>query len=212
MYLERPLKDFIKDTSSRTPTPGGGSVAALVGALGSALLSMVGNFTRGKKKFESVQDEVKKILQELDSYTSRFCELIEEDISAYQNFSRVLSLPKNTQQEQKARAKAMEDALKRAAQVPLKTAGYSLELLKVASRLLTIGNPNLISDVGVGAILAKATLESAALNVEINLSYIKDVDFIKEKRESLRSVLIEGEKLAGKIVEEVQKKIAPDSF
>jgi len=69
VYLDRPLKDFIKDTSSRTPTPGGGSVAALVGALGSSLLAMVGNFTLGKEKFESVQEEVKQLMQEINSST-----------------------------------------------------------------------------------------------------------------------------------------------
>ncbi|MCD6257423.1 cyclodeaminase/cyclohydrolase family protein [Candidatus Aerophobetes bacterium] len=209
MYLERPLKDFIEDTSSRTPTPGGGSVAALVGALGGALLSMVGNFTLGKKKFESVQKEIKDILQELNLYTSRLCELIQDDISAYQNFSRISSLPKNTQQERKIRMEAMEKALKNAAEVPLKTADLSLKLIKLASRLVSIGNPNLISDVGVGAILAEATLESAALNVEINLSYIKDAEFIKEKRKLLTSLLDEGKEFTLRIVKEVREKISP---
>jgi len=209
MYLERPLKDFIEDTSSRTPTPGGGSVAALVGALGGALLSMVSNFTLGKKKFESVQKEIKDILQELNLYTSRLCELIQDDISAYQNFSRVSSLPKNTQQERKIRMEAMEKALKNAAEVPLKTADLSLKLIKLASRLVSIGNPNLISDVGVGAILAEATLESAALNVEINLSYIKDAEFIKEKRKLLTSLLDEGKEFTNGIVKEVREKISP---
>ena len=93
MYLERPLKDFIEDTASRTPTPGGGSVAALVGALGSCLLRMVGNFTIGKEKFKSVEKDMELILSELNLFTLRFCRLMQDDISAYQNFSRVSSLP-----------------------------------------------------------------------------------------------------------------------
>jgi len=207
MYLERPIKDFIRDTSSRTPTPGGGSVAALVGALGGALLSMVSNFTLGKKKFELVQEEIKEALQEVNSCTSRLCELIQEDISAYQNFSYASSLPKNTPEEKEARLEAMEAALKRAAEVPLKTAESSFELLKIGLRLIKIGNPNLISDIGVGAALMKATLESAALNVEINLSYIKDVEFVRMKRDSINSILTEGKKLAERIINDVQRKI-----
>jgi len=207
MYLERPLKDFIRDTSSRTPTPGGGSVAALVGALGSSLLCMVGNFTLGKKKFESVQGEIKKLLDKLESLTSKLSELIQEDILAYQNFSRVSSMPKNTPVEKETREKALQNALKKAAQVPLETEKFCFELLKIAHRLLTIGNPNLISDVGVGAILAEAALESAALNVEINLSYIKDKEFVEKMRESVQNLLNESKVLTEKIVKKVQEKI-----
>ena len=207
MYLEKPLREFITDTSSRTPTPGGGSVAALVGALGSSLLSMVGNFTLDKEKFKSVEGEVQKILKELNLFTSKLCSLIEDDISAYQNFSRVSSLPRKTPEEKKMREKLLQEALKKAAQVPLETCELSFSLLNIASRLLEIGNPCLISDVGVGAILAQACLESAALNVEINLSYIKDQGFVKGKRESLVSLLKKGNKLASKIVDKVQEAI-----
>ena len=207
MYLERPLKDFIEDTASRTPTPGGGSVAALVGALGSCLLRMVGNFTIGKEKFKSVEKDMELILSELNLFTLRFCRLMQDDISAYQNFSRVSSLPKDTPEEKKIRKEALQDALKKAAEVPFKMCEDSFELLKVASRILDIGNPRLISDVGVGAILAQACLESAALNVEINLSSIRDKNFVKQKRESLTKFLKEGEELAIKIIEKVRNKI-----
>ena len=207
MYLERPLKDFIEDTASRTPTPGGGSVAALVGALGSCLLRMVGNFTIGKEKFKSVEKDMELILSELNLFTLRFCRLMQDDISAYQNFSRVSSLPKDTPEEKKIRKEALQDALKKAAEVPFKMCEDSFELLKVASRILDIGNPRLISDVGVGAILAQACLESAALNVEINLSSIRDENFVKQKRESLTKFLKEGEELAIKIIEKVRNKI-----
>ncbi|MCD6575011.1 cyclodeaminase/cyclohydrolase family protein [Candidatus Aerophobetes bacterium] len=207
MYLERPLKDFIEDTASRTPTPGGGSVAALVGALGSCLLRMVGNFTIGKEKFKSVEKDMELILSELNLFTLRFCRLMQDDISAYQNFSRVSSLPKDTPEEKKIRKEALQDALKKAAEVPFKMCEDSFELLKVASRILDIGNPRLISDVGVGAILAQACLESAALNVEINLSSIRDKNFVKQKRESLAKFLKEGEELAIKIIEKVRNKI-----
>jgi len=207
MYLERPLKDFINDTSSRTPAPGGGSVAALVGALGSSLLSMVGNFTTGKEKFKTVQKEIQEILRKLGEFTSKLCELIQEDISAYQNFSKVSSLPKITPEEKEKRKKLMQQALKKAAKPPFETCNLCFELLKIASKLVEIGNPRLISDVGVGAMLAEAALESAALNVEINLSYIKDQEFVKKKRDCLVSLLNEGKEIASEVVEKVKKQI-----
>lgn len=210
MYLDRPLKDFIKDTSSRTPTPGGGSVAALVGALGSSLLAMVGNFTLDKEKFSSVQEEVKKLMQEIDFFALKLSQLIQEDISAYQEFSHALSLPKNTSQERETRKETLQLALKKAARVPLSTSECCFKLLKIASRLLIIGNPNLISDVGVGAILAQASLESAALNVEINLSFIKDLEWVEEKRESLQLLLNKSRELTDEILNKVRAKITGD--
>ena len=207
MYLDQPLKDFISDTSSRSPTPGGGSVAALTGALGSSLLSMVGNFTLGKEKFKLVEREIQEILTELSSFTRKLSGLIQEDISIYENFSRVSSFPKTSPEDKKIRDRAMQDALKKAAEVPLKVAERCLELLKIASQLLKIGNPRLISDVGVGAILAEAALKSAALNVEINLSYIKDEGFIERKKEILLSFLDKGKELTTEIVRKVRERI-----
>jgi len=207
VYLEKPLRDFIKDTSSRTPTPGGGSVAALVGALGSSLLAMVANFTLNNEKFQSVESEVKKLLSEIDHYTSRFCELIEEDISAYREFSHALSLPKTTPQEKEVRRKTLQLTLKKAAQVPLITCECCLKILNIASRLAVIGNPNLISDVGVGALLAQASLESAVLNVEINLSSIKDLEFVEEKRKAVQDILNQGRRIRDQLLDEVKRKI-----
>ena len=207
MYLDRPLKDFITDTSSGVPTPGGGSVAALTGSLGSSLLSMVGNFTAGREEFKLVQKDVHTILVQLGTLTSKLCELIQQDILVYEHFSKVSSRPRNTPEEKKTRNELMQEALKKAAEVPMKTAECCFELLKLASRLGEIGNPRLISDVGVGALLAQAALESAVLNVEINLSYIKNHDYIKEKRESLVFFSKEGKKLATEIVEKVREKV-----
>ncbi|MBC7190489.1 cyclodeaminase/cyclohydrolase family protein [Candidatus Aerophobetes bacterium] len=208
MYVERPLKDFLEDVASRTPAPGGGSVAALTGALGSSLLCMVANFTLGKEKFKEVEEEVSIILRELKRCTDKLCRFMEDDISAYANFSRLLSLPKNTPQEKEKREKLLQEALKNAAQVPLKICEYCYELLTHASRLLEIGNPRLVSDVGVGAFLAWAGLESAALNVEINLPGIKDEIFVKERRSSISYFLKHGSQIYHQIRREVRKRIA----
>ncbi len=208
MYLNKPLKDFLLDTFSRTPTPGGGSVAALTGASGASLLGMVANYTLNKKKFKSVEERIKEILKELEEKRERLSQLIQEDIDAYQNFSRVMAMPKDNLEEREARAKALQSSLKEAAQVPLATASVSSRLIEIAYELLSKSNPNLISDVGVGVILAWASLESAALNVETNLSSIKDSSFVEEKRKFLSLLLSEGKKIKEDVIKKVKEKIS----
>ncbi len=207
MYLDRPLKDFLLDTFSKTPTPGGGSVAALTGALGASLLGMAANYTVNKKKFKSVEGRIKEILKELEEKREKFSQLIREDIDAYQNFSKVLAMPKNTSEEKEARAQALQSSLKEATRVPLTTASVSFRLIEIAYELSSKSNPNLISDVGVGVILAWAALESAALNVKINLSRVKDSSFVEEK---INFLLSEGEKIKEDVVEKVKGKISSE--
>jgi len=210
MYLERPMKDFIRDTAALLPAPGGGSVAALVGSLGAALLCMVGNYTVGKKQYEGVEDEVERILKAADGLKGELSSLVQEDIKAYQNYSRTSHMPKDTEQQRKARSEALERSLKEAALVPLKTSQLSLRVIELAEEILPLGNPHLISDVGVGALVAEAALEAAAINVQINLSYIKDSYFIKEKEDLISSCLFRGRKTAEEVVGKVTDKITQD--
>ena len=210
MYLERPIKDFIRDTAAQLPAPGGGSVAALVGSLGAALLCMVGNYTVGKKQYEGVEGKVRRILKAADDLKDELSSLVQEDIKAYQNYSRTSRLPKDTEEQTKARSEALERSLKEAALVPLKTSQLSLRVIELAEEILPLGNPHLISDVGVGALLAEAALEAAAINVRINLSYIKDSYFIKEKEDLISSCLFRGRKTAEEVVGKVTDKITQD--
>lgn len=207
MYLERPMKDFVEDTAARLPAPGGGSVAALVGSLGAALLCMVGNYTVGKKQYEAVEDEVARILKITDGLKDELSSLIQEDIKAYQKYSHASSLPKDTPQQKETRNQALQLSLKEAALVPLKTSQLSLRLIDLAKEILPLGNPYLISDVGVGALLAEAALEAAVINVQINLSYIKDSHFVEGKKREISSFLSRGRKTAEKVVEKVKGKI-----
>jgi len=207
MYLERCMKDFIEDTAARLPAPGGGSVAALVASLGAALLCMVGNYTVGKKQYEGVEDEVARILKIADSLKDELSSLIQEDIKAYQKYSQVSGLPKDTPQQKEARNQALELSVKEAALVPLKTSKLSLRVIELAEEILPLGNLNLISDVGVGVLLAEAALEAAAINVQINLSYIKDSRFIEEKKREISSFLSRGRKTADGVVRGVKEKI-----
>ena len=204
MYLDQPLRSFLEDTASKTPTPGGGSVAALVGSLGAALLCMVGNFTLGKPKFEKVERDIREILKEADKLKEELSGLIQKDIEVYTRFSQTSRMPRDTSELKEKRRQALQIALKDAAQVPLTTAKLALRLLELAQLLLSKGNPNLITDVGVGALLADAALQSAALNVQINLGYIKDEEFRKRTSSVLSSMLSQGQEIKDKVVKGVR--------
>lgn len=208
MYLDKPLRIFLENTASKTPTPGGGSVAALVGALGAALLCMVGNFTLGKPRFEKVEGDIRKILKEADKLKEELCLLIQKDIEAYARFSEVSRMPKGTCELKEKRKQALQIALKDATQAPLATAKSSLRLIELAQLLLSRGNPNLITDVGVGALLADAALQSAALNVWINLGYIRDEKFKKRTNSVISSILSQGQQIKDKVIKGVKKEVA----
>ncbi len=204
MYLDQPLRSFLEDTASKTPTPGGGSVAALVGSLGAALLCMVGNFTLGKPKFERVERDIREILKEADKFKGKFSGLIQKDIEAYARFSQTSRMPRDTSELEEKRRQALQIALKNATQVPLTTAKLALRLLELAQLLVSKGNPNLITDVGAGALLADAALQSAALNVQINLVYIKDEEFRKRTNSVLSSTLSQGQEIKDKVIKGVR--------
>lgn len=208
MYLDQPLRSFLEDTASKTPTPGGGSIAALVGSLGAALLCMVGNFTLGKPKFEKVERDIREILKEADKLKGKLSGLIQKDIEAYARFSQTSRMPRDTSELEEKRRQALQIALKNATQVPLTTAKLALRLLELAQLLVSKGNPNLITDVGVGALLADAALQSAALNVQINLGYIKDEEFIKRTSSVLSSMLSQGQEIKDKVIKGVRDALA----
>ena len=204
MYLDQSLRSFLEDTASKTPTPGGGSVAALVGSLGAALLCMVGNFTVGKPKFEKVERDIREILKEADKLKGKLSGLIQKDIEVYARFSQASRMPRDTSELEEKRRQALQIALKDATQVPLTTAKLALRLMKLAQLLVSKGNPNLITDVGVGALLADAALQSAALNVQINLGYIKDEEFRKRTSSVLSSTLSQGQEIKDKVIKGVR--------
>jgi len=177
--IEMKLKDFIEELSSDSPAPGGGSVAALAGALSSALSSMVCNLTIGKEKYKDVEYDMEKILDRVEDIRERFMELIDRDTEAFNRVMDAFKLPKNTEEEKKIRKEKIQDALKGAALVPLETARMCAEMIELCKEIAEKGNKNSITDVGVAAIMAKAGLESAILNVKINLKLISDERFIE---------------------------------
>jgi len=207
MYINKPLENFLEDTASGTPTPGGGSVAALVGSLGAALLCMVANFTVGKPKYKIVEKDVKEILKKTEELKNDLSALIQEDVEAYGKFAQASKMPKETPQMKKKRAQALQKALKEAAEVPWRTAEASFQVIELGQKLLPKGNPNLVTDIAVGVLLAEAALQSAVVNVEINLSFIKDEEYKKEKSKSLSRILSRAFQMKNEVVEKIQKKL-----
>lgn len=207
MCPNQPLKSFIDNTAKGTPTPGGGSVAALVGSLGAALLCMVGNFTIGKPKYKSVEKDVKEILAEVGKLKESLFVLIREDMEAYEKFSRASQMPKDTPPMREKRKQVLQKTLKEAAEVPWRISQASLQVIELAEKLLPKGNPNLITDVGVGVLLAEAALKSAVLNVKINLSFIKDEEYKNRRIKALEDILSRASQIGAGVLKAIQEEM-----
>jgi len=204
---ERSIESFLDQLASSAPTPGGGSVAALSGALGTALISMVCNLTIGKEKYADVQDEIAAILQNSEILRKKLTELVEEDVAVYTELSQTMKMPRDTQEQKNVRARAMDKALKAATDVPLRVAEACASVMELCRPAAEKGNINAISDVGVGILLAEAGLRSAALNVLINLGWIKDEKFVSESRKKLNTLLSGKPTLRDEIYDFVTSKL-----
>ncbi len=189
MYIDQPLRYFMDKLASKSPEPGGGSVAALTGALGAALVSMVSNLTLGKDKYKDVQSQIEQLLKESEKLRDEMQGLIQKDTEAYGALSVVYKMPKNTDDEKAARASKMQEALKEACKVPFEIGLKSLEVARLAERAAAIGNVAAVSDAGVAVLLAQACAQSAALNVKININSIKDETYNKETWVRMQDVL-----------------------
>jgi glutamate formiminotransferase/formiminotetrahydrofolate cyclodeaminase len=207
MLIDKKVSNFLNELASNSPTPGGGSVAALAGALGAALISMVGNLTVGKKKYEDVEEEIKRILSSSEKLRYELSQLIEDDVKVFNNFMSTYKMPKETEDEKKVRAEKIQESLIEAAKVPLKVAYKCLDILSLSKEVAEKGNINVVSDAGVAALMAEAALESAILNVKINLKMIKDEKTKEELSSSIQELLLREKGQKEKVLEIVEKKI-----
>jgi formiminotetrahydrofolate cyclodeaminase len=160
--------------ASDAPTPGGGSAAALAGAAGAALASMVTNLTIGRKKYAEVEDEMRRVRTEAESLRRSLHGLIREDAKAYERYMTAAKLPKETDAEKSVRKAALGQAAVAAAEAPLETMRQALATMKLSAIVAAKGNRNAASDGGVGALFARAAIRAAGLNVRINLPSIQD--------------------------------------
>lgn len=167
--LGAPLDAWIDGLASGAPTPGGGSAAAVAGALAAALVAMVGRLTVGRKAYAAVSAEFARIVQEADRLRGELRRLADRDAAAYDAVTAAYRLPKTTEDEQRRRQEAIDRALLEAAEVPLVTARAAAQVLRLAQRAAEAGNKNAVCDAGVAALLAEAALRGAVYNVEINV-------------------------------------------
>jgi len=182
------LRQFANEVSMESPTPGGGSVAALCGALSSSLSSMVANLTFGKKSYESSWEEMKQVAVKAQSYKDRFLHLVAEDTKAFNRVIEALRLPRGTEKEQQEREAAIEAANQGATLVPLEVLQLSQGLLDLAEIVLFRGNKNSLSDAGVAVATALAAAQGAYYNILINLPNVREETFkakIKAEAEQL---------------------------
>ncbi|WP_054252883.1 cyclodeaminase/cyclohydrolase family protein [Neofamilia massiliensis] len=178
MLKELKVEEFVNLTASGEPTPGGGSVSALAGSIGSALNSMVYNLTNGKKVYRELDEEARLELdntaEKVVDLTEKLIVAMEDDTKAFDGVMEAFKMPKETDEEKKARSAAIQEGYKKAMEVPLHTAKLCLDSLKLMKTMAVHGSINAISDVGVGCLLVYAGLEGSLLNVRINLNSIKD--------------------------------------
>jgi formiminotetrahydrofolate cyclodeaminase len=207
MYIDQSLRHFMDKLASKSPEPGGGSVAALTGALGAALVSMVANLTLGKEKYKDVQPQVELMLQESEQLRTDLQDLVQKDTEAYGALSAVYKMPKNTDEEKAARTASMQGALKLACQVPFEIGLTSLEVAKLAERAADIGNVGAVSDAGVAVLLAQACAQSAALNVKINVNSIKDEAYNKDTWTRMQDTLNQVAALEKTVMKTTYKKM-----
>ena len=204
---QQTVVQFLDALASSAPAPGGGSVAALSGALGAALVSMVCNLTLGKTKYASVQDDIAELVARSEELRERLTDLLEADVQAYTGVSRAYKMPRQTAEEKAARSAAIQEALKAAVQPPVQVAEACVEVLDLCTPAAEKGNVNAVSDAGVAALMAEAGLRSAALNVIININAIKDEAFCSAMQNRLDALLEGKPALKDQIYDMVVEKL-----
>ena len=202
------LREFCNETLSDSPAPGGGSVAALMGALGASLGGMVANLSAGKRGWDDKLEYFSVWAVKAQQLKDELLSLVDEDTGAFNRVMDAFALPKESAEEKAARSVAIEEATKYAAEVPLKvmeTASKSYELL---AEMADQGNPASVSDIGVGALATRACIEGAALNVRINLAQLKDEKFKVPLAQRQRNISADSDAQFEKIIKIVEKQLS----
>ena len=197
------LDRFVDEVASSSPAPGGGAVSALNGLMGSALFAMVARLTLAGKKYEAVHPLMRQLADRATARMDGFRALMDEDTEAYEAVAAAYKLPRETEPEKAHRAEAIQAGLKAAVAAPLKTCSLCAEALTDAEVLLEKGNPNAVTDVGVGVMLYEAGFKGARLNVEINLGTIQDPAFVERAREEVAELQERVDKLVAAVRERV---------
>jgi formiminotetrahydrofolate cyclodeaminase len=186
---EKSIQLFLDELASKSATPGGGSVSALMGAQSAALTSMVCNLTIGKPKYAEFEVEMQALLQKSEALREKLTDLIKADIDVFNRLMTAYGLAKETDEEKAARTEAIQTVLKTATEVPLECARACAEAIELSRCAANKGNPGVISDAGAAALAGYGGLKSAALNVYINTGNLKDRQFAEAKLAELETIL-----------------------
>ncbi|MBE5901815.1 MAG: cyclodeaminase/cyclohydrolase family protein [Lachnospiraceae bacterium] len=182
------VEAFCALTESNEPAPGGGSVAALAGALAASLAGMVANLTIGREKYADVEDEMKVMEASASALAKELLDGILKDSESFNQYMDALKLPKGTDEEKAARREAMQEGLKAAAVVPLENAKLAYEAMDYAELAVKKGNPNAVTDGKTAMMMARTAVLAAGYNVKINLESIKDEEFVAKMSAEIESI------------------------
>lgn len=205
--FKQSVDEFLINTASDRPTPGGGSVAALVAALSASLVQMVGNLTVGKKNYQDVEAEVQQLIKQGATLTEQLKSLAAQDMAHFNTFMEVLRMPKDTPEQVRERDAGMQRALMAATKTPLAIGEAGIEVLKIAHRLAQIGSKNAISDAGAAACLATGAIQAALIIAESNFGSIKDQEFLAWAEAEKQNIIDESIKLKEATLADMTKRM-----
>lgn len=205
------LKDFIDELGSKSPAPGGGSIAALSASLASALASMVFNLTIGKKEYmeydESLKEKVDDSFKEVNLYKVEFLELMERDTNAFLSLMEAFKMPKTTEDEIRSRKEKIAEGNRAALEIPLQVAEKAYKIYDHIYTAVQYGNKNAVSDAGVAASLVETAIEGAILNVKINIMGLKDEERKEELKNKCKYLLENSKKKKEEIMRIIESKL-----
>ncbi len=204
---DQSVRQFLDDLASKSPTPGGGSAAAIIGAMGAALSAMVCNLTIGKETYAQVEPEMRDALARTEALRDRLLDMVSEDVRVFDGVMAAYGLPRGTDAEKALRTDAIQAALFEATDVPLACAQACAELIGVVRGVAEAGNKGVISDAGVAVLAAEAALRGAALNVYINAGAIKDQAFVASRMATLEHLLVESATATEAIYDRVRRRL-----
>lgn len=202
---QKSCEGFVEVLSSKSPVPGGGGAAALVGAIGMALGSMVCNLTIGKKKFAEHEETLKYILKRAGELEKELLAMIDQDAENFLPLSKAYGLPTTTDEEKEIKAKTMEMSLKLASDVPIRIVRVCYEAIKLHEKLVDKSSRLAISDIGVGVQCLRAAILSGKLNVLININDIKDEEFVNKMSIEMNILVSDGVRICDEVYQQVEK-------
>jgi len=196
---DRKVSELAEATGAPAPTPGGGSIAAVCGALSASLVRMVAGLALGKEEYKDSQDELREVCDRAEVLQDRLLAIADEDSAAYDAVAAALKMPKATSEEKTKRKDALQSALKKAAEVPLETMEKCRETMIISKMALEKGSKSAFTDAGSASLVAHAALKAAALNAKVNLASIKDEGFCARETARVESLMQEAAGLAAEM-------------